>query len=154
MVRDSEEQAAKRKRGMRNRSQGATFATSRLRLALGLVATGAATILLSACSTGSEPMGDVSQGAAREDAVEIVIDDMAFGPDVLELEPGQEVTVEVSNEDSMPHDFVLQSLDVSTGTIEPGGVATATFTVPPSDTTFVCTIHPDMTGRIETTPAM
>jgi plastocyanin len=82
-----------------------------------------------------------------------VIDDMAFVPDVLQLEPGQEVTVEVSNEDSIPHDFVVESVDVSAGTIEPGGAATATFTVPPSDTTFVCTIHPDMTGRIETTPA-
>lgn len=48
-------------------------------------------MVLSACSTGSEPMGDVSQGPARGDAVEIVIDDMEFGPDALELEPGQEV---------------------------------------------------------------
>jgi nitrite reductase (NO-forming) len=110
-------------------------------------------MVLGACSAGSEPMGDVAQGPAQDNAVEIVMDDMAFDPEVLEFEPGQEVTVEVTNEDSMPHDFVIESLDVSTGTIGSGGVATASFPVPPGDTTFVCTIHPDMTGRIQVTPA-
>jgi nitrite reductase (NO-forming) len=115
-------------------------------------ATGVAAVVFGACASGSEPTGDVAQGPAPGEAVEVVIADMAFEPDVLRLEPGHEVTVEVTNEDSMPHDFVVESLDVATGTIESGGVATATFTAPPGDIKFVCTIHPNMKGRIEVTP--
>ena len=108
-------------------------------------------MLLSSCEAESQPSGNVSSGSARGDAVQLVTDDSAFAPDTLELPAGKEVTIEVINNDDIPHDFTIESIDISTGLIEAGGVATATFAVPDSATEFVCTIHPNMTGRIERT---
>jgi plastocyanin len=106
-------------------------------------------MLLPSCEAGSQPSGNVSSGPARGDTIELAMDDSAFVPGTLELPVGEEVTVEVANDDHIPHDFVIESMNLSTGVIEGGDVATATFTVPDSVTEFVCTIHPDMTGRIE-----
>jgi plastocyanin len=89
-------------------------------------------------------------GPAGEGAVEIVTVDSAFTPETLELNAGQKVTVEITNEDVVPHDFEIEVLDLSTGTIEAGEIATATFTVPEGTTEFACTYHSGMTGRIET----
>ena len=50
----------------------------------------------------------------------------------------------------MVHDFAIESLDLNTGPIEEGEVATATFAASESGAEFVCTYHSDMTGRIET----
>ena len=112
---------------------------------------GSIAILLSSCESGSEVSGDVSIGSARADAVELVTDKMVFIPGTLELPAGEKVTVEIANADDIPHDFVIESIDLSTGAIEGGEAATATFTVPDSGTEFVCTIHRGMTGRIEPT---
>ena len=70
-------------------------------------------------------------------------------PETLSLTAGDEVTVEVANDDSAAHDFAIESLDLNTGTVESGEVANATFMVPGEGVEFVCTFHPDMTGRIE-----
>ena len=51
-------------------------------------------------------------------------------PDDLSLKAGTEVDVEVRNEGSDGHNFTIDELDLSTGTVEPGQVVTATFTVP------------------------
>lgn len=45
-------------------------------------------------------------------------------------------------------DRVMDERDLSTGTIDPGEVVTATFTVPEEPVAFVCTFHPGMTGRL------
>jgi plastocyanin len=110
--------------------------------------TGAALLGLTACNS-SDPTGDVSQGAAPADSIEIVAKDESFDPETLDLQAGEEVTVEVTNEDDAPHDFAIESLELNTGTIEAGEVANATFTVPNEGAEYVCTFHPDMTGRIE-----
>jgi plastocyanin len=55
----------------------------------------------------------------------------------------------VTNDDSVAHDFAIESLDLNTGTVSGGEVANATFTVPDRGVEFVCTFHPDMTGRIK-----
>lgn len=104
---------------------------------------------LAACSS-AEPAGDVAQGPADGDnVVRIEMTDSKFVPANLELEAGEEVTVEVTNNDSMVHDFAIESLDLNTGPIEEGDVATATFMVPEGGAEFVCTYHSDMTGRVE-----
>ena len=75
---------------------------------------------LAACSS-AEPAGDVAQGPADGDnVVRIEMTDSKFVPANLELEAGEEVTVEVTNNDSMVHDFAIESLDLNTGPIEEG----------------------------------
>ena len=76
--------------------------------------------LLTACAPSSESSGDVGKGSAPGEAVRVTIDDSVFAPDVLEAAPGEEMTVEVKNDDSIPHDFAIESMDLNTGTIEPG----------------------------------
>ena len=105
--------------------------------------------LLVACAKTSDPSGNVGAGPAGGDAEQIVIVDRAFEPRTLELTAGQEVVVEVTNEDGAGHDFAIDSLDLNTGTVESGKVATATFTVPEGTTKFRCTYHSGMEGRIE-----
>ena len=123
----------------RDKSVGA-----RLALAAALSA-----VLLAACASNSEPSGQVAQRAGGRNAVEVVADDGAFTPKRLELKAGQEVTVDIVNEDDVPHDFAIEELDLNTGTIEPGDVASATFTLPEHPIDFACTFHSEMTGRIE-----
>jgi plastocyanin len=110
---------------------------------------GVAVLGLVACNS-SEPTGDVARGASSDgDAIHVAMDDGSFDPETLRLAAGDEVTVEVTNDDSTAHDFAIESLDLNTGTVESGEVANATFTVPDEGVEFVCTFHPDMTGRIE-----
>jgi plastocyanin len=77
--------------------------------------------------------------------------DDEFAPTRLELPAGEQVTVEVTNDGSNQHNFTIDSLDLSTGTMSGGDVNTATFTVPDGTTEFRCTFHKDMTGTIVAT---
>jgi plastocyanin len=113
-----------------------------------LAVAGVALVGLTACNS-SEPSGEVARGAAPTDSIKIVAVDQAFDPGTLDLKAGEEVTVEVTNDDDMAHDFAIDSLELNTGTIEAGEVANATFTVPDGGVEYVCTFHPDMTGRIK-----
>ena len=117
----------------------AWFRTSLIGLSLALIA-------LTGCAR--ERSGDVHDGAAGADAVEVTTHDDEFEPDVLRLRAGTEAQVEVRNEGSQGHNFTIDSLDLSTGTVEPGNVVTATFTVPNGTTEYHCTFHPGMTGQI------
>jgi len=103
-------------------------------------------VALTGCAR--ERSGDVHEGSAGSDAIEVVQDDDAFEPEALHLEAGTEVDVEVRNEGSNDHNFTIDALDLSTGTIEPGQVMTATFVVPNGTTEYHCTFHPDMRGEI------
>jgi len=103
-------------------------------------------VALTGCAR--ERSGDVHQGSAGPDAVEVVQHDDAFEPEALHLEAGTEVDVEVRNEGSDGHNFTIDALDLSTGTVEPGHVVTATFVVPNGTTEYHCTFHPGMRGEI------
>jgi plastocyanin len=105
-------------------------------------------LALTACSR--DRSGDVQEGPADSDAVEVVLQDDEFDPDVLELEAGTEVTVEVRNDGGNQHNFTIDDLNLSTGTVEPGQVVTATFEVPDGTTQYRCTFHPGMDGEIVT----
>jgi len=114
-----------------------------------LAVAGVAVLGLVACNS-SDPTGDVARGASSDgDAIHVAMDDGAFDPETLRLTAGDEVTVEVTNDDSTAHDFAIESLDLNTGTVDSGEVANATFMVPEEGVEFVCTFHPDMTGRID-----
>ena len=104
-------------------------------------------VALTACA--HERVGDVHDGPATgPDAVTVTLHDDEFDPGTLELEAGTEVEVEVHNEGDSQHNFTVDDLDLSTGTVEPGTVVMAAFTVPNGTTGFHCTFHPDMSGEI------
>jgi plastocyanin len=101
---------------------------------------------LAAC--GAQVAGDVHPGPGGPDAVAMVARDNTFEPARLELPAGEKVEIEITNEGGTTHDFTVESLELSTGPIEEGAVATATLTVPEGETTFVCSIHGGMDGVI------
>ena len=106
----------------------------------------AAFVFLVAC--GAEASGDVRPGPGGPDAVHVVATDNAFEPARLEVPAAEELEIEVINEGGTTHDFTVDSLELSTGPVEPGAVATATFTIPQGKTAFTCTIHGGMDGVI------
>lgn len=108
-----------------------------------------AALALAACGGPTPASGDVRTGPADGGAIEIVAVDNEFQPSTLELEPGTEVTAEVTNQGNQPHNLVIDDVDLSTGTLETGDVATATFTVQDGPVTFHCSFHPGMTGEIQ-----
>lgn len=108
----------------------------------------AAVGLAAGCSDSSEPAGDVAEGAATGDAVELVIDDGDFQLEQIEVPSGQPVTVEVVNKDGDSHDFAVPSQDLNTGTLDTDEVATAVIDVASEPIEFVCTFHDDMRGTI------
>jgi nitrite reductase (NO-forming) len=103
-------------------------------------------VVLTGC--GAEASGNVSAGPGGPDALPVVAVDNRFEPERLELPAGDEVEVEITNDGGTTHDFTIEELDLSTGPIEPGDVATATFNVPDGESTFVCSIHGGMEGSI------
>jgi plastocyanin len=112
---------------------------------LGVIAAFAA-IALAAC--GAKAAGDVHAGPGGPDAVAVVAQDNSFEPARLELPADEEVEIEITNEGGTTHDFTVESLELSTGPIDEGAVATATLTVPQGETAFVCSIHGGMDGVI------
>lgn len=92
--------------------------------------------------------GDVRDGAAGAEAAQVVMHDDEFAPDALRLDAGEEVHVEVRNEGGQGHNFTIDALDLSTGTVAPGNVVTAAFMVPNGTTEYRCTFHPGMSGEI------
>lgn len=104
-------------------------------------------LALESC-TGAEPSGDVASGPGGPDAVRVTAVDTLFEPDRLDVPAGEEVQVEIANDGDATHDFTVEALDLSTGPIPSGDVATATFTVPDGETPFRCTLHPGMEGVI------
>lgn len=114
-----------------------------------VVATSLTLMALTGCAR--ERSGDVHEGTGGPHAVQVVMHDDEFAPDGLRLEAGTEVQVEVRNEGSRGHNFTVDSLELSTGTVGPGSVVTARFTVPNGTTGYHCTFHPSMTGEIVAT---
>jgi plastocyanin len=129
------------------REPAARLARWALRAAIAVTALGVA---LAACSNSSDPVGNVAAGPATRDAAKIeAADGDRFTPATLELPPGEEVTIQITNTDDRAHDFAIEAANLNTGTIEGGAVATATFTVPEGPTKFECTFHRGMTGTIK-----
>ena len=108
-----------------------------------------AVLALVACTPSSEAKGNVGRGDAREPSVEITMDDGSFDPETIQLPAGEEVTIQLTNEDGMAHDFAIETLDINTGTVESRESAYATFVMPDQPVEFVCTFHSGMEGRIE-----
>lgn len=113
-----------------------------------MVAILAAGLLLGACGRSVEASGNISRGPAGGNAVEVEARDNEFSPGVIKAKAGEQVTVQVNNQGQTDHNFVIPTMNVSTGTLKPGEVATATFVMPDSSTEFVCTFHGGMNGDL------
>lgn len=123
----------------RHQSQGRTL----------LLTVGVA-VLLAGCA-GETASGDVRPGPAGSGAVQVVMEDDAFQPDVLEVSAGSPVTVEVRNVGNANHNFTIYDIDTSTGPMDSGDVVTVKFTAPKGSTEFRCTWHAGMVGEIVAT---
>ncbi len=117
------------------------MATSRLMLAL-LVS--ALAVSLAACSSSTR--GASGSSPSVKSGSTITIDNFAFSPDILKVEPGATVTVE--NKDSLTHTLTSVSGLFNSGNV-PGG-STAHFTAPtkPGMYAYRCSIHQFMTGTL------
>lgn len=84
------------------------------------------------------------QVEAEPKTYEIGVGDFAFSPAYLEIRAGD--TIIWKNNDQMPHTATsMGSFD--TGVIQPGRSASVTFNTS-GDYNYICTIHPNMKGKI------
>jgi plastocyanin len=102
-------------------------------------------LLMAACgsddgSNGSSDGGDVSGDRT------MAIADFAFDPDTLEVPSGQEVTVQITNDDDVEHSFTLDDDSVSQD-VEPGDTQSVTLNLT-EGIGWHCEYHPQMTGTI------
>ena len=128
--------------------------TVSFRRPLAAAAVGLLIVTLAACSgLGESSAGDVHRGPAASGAgaIELVMKDEVFQPDVLKVPANTPVTLEIRNAGKENHNFTIPELDVSTGPMNPGDVVTVEFTAPAGTTDFTCTWHEasGMVGRLE-----
>ncbi len=117
-------------------------------IAKGLSLAVLAAFALIGCGSSSPSMNETSVSGASTDVV-VVMEGSSFKPKSITLHEGKETTVEVVNNDSVPHDFAIESLDLNTGTISPGKRVVRKVVPTKSTREFACTFHPGMKGRIE-----
>lgn len=84
-------------------------------------------LILVACGGGGEAGG--SGGP-----IQVTTQNLRFKPDKLTVKAGQTVTVDITNEDSVPHTFEIEGVEGVGIGIPPGNEATVEFTggVPPT----------------------
>ncbi|MDQ4094716.1 MAG: cupredoxin domain-containing protein [Actinomycetota bacterium] len=87
-------------------------------------------------------------GGSGGEAVKLVASQFQFQPSELAAAAGEQVTVEFTNDDDVPHTFTITDLECDTGSVAGGDTAKLSFTMPDSDMPFVCVIHPDMQGTL------
>lgn len=111
----------------------------------------AAVLLTFAACGGGDDAAPPTGGGGESVTLQVSTIDNSFEPSSLSAPAGSEVTVEVSNDGENPHTFTIDDPEVSTGTIDAGESATATFTMPDASVTFYCEIHGEatMSGTIE-----
>jgi plastocyanin len=109
-----------------------------------------ALLALSACQT-SKPSGDVGRGPADNPDTRLVARDNTFDHIDIVGKTGEVMVVEVANLGETNHEFRIEDLGLSTGTIEPGETAHARFRVPRGVTEFQCSYHGGMSGVVKGT---
>jgi len=101
-----------------------------------------AALLLGACSSDGEPTG-AGNGAADQT---ITIADFTFGPNTLTVPSGEDVSIEVTNDDDVEHSFTLDDDSVSQD-VEGGETQTVTLNLT-EGIGWHCEYHPEMTGTV------
>ena len=92
------------------------------------------------------PQGADNSGGANVRSVKIEMLDYEFSPPTVTIATRGKVTW--LNQGQAPHDATADDDSFATGTIEPGKLKSETFKEP-GTYSYICTIHPQMTGTIE-----
>ena len=90
--------------------------------------------------------GADNSGGANVRAQKVEMLDYEFSPASITIAAGGKVTW--INQGQAPHDATADDDSFGTGTIEPGKLKAETFDEP-GTYSYICTIHPQMTGTIE-----
>jgi plastocyanin len=123
----------------------------RLTLVLGLVALAAVLAACSGASTGSGTPAPASSGTTAGD-VSITAKDLKFSPTQVSVKADTAFSIDFDNQESPPHNVAIK--DASGATVFKGDIVSATkvtYAVPAlaaGTYSFVCDVHPDMTGTI------
>src|SRR5687768_13729114 len=83
--------------------------------------------------------------AQAQDSASVDIADFTFGPNSVTITAGGTVTW--TNNDSAPHTATGDGGSFDTGTIDSGQSASITFDTP-GTYSYICSIHPNMTGTV------
>ena len=103
-------------------------------------------LLMAACGSDDGTDGSTDTGGGAEDQT-ITIADFTFDPSSLTVPSGEDVTIEVTNEDDAEHSFTLDDDSVSQD-VEGGESQTVTINLT-EGIGWHCEYHPDtMTGTI------
>lgn len=133
----------------------------------------AASLLLGACGedevadtapdTPAESPTDGGEATPEDDAgalttIDLEAENIAFSQDTIQVPPGEQITVEFTNHDSVPHNFAVyqsedaqQDIFVGETITGPDQTTTYEFTSPdkPGTYFFRCDVHPEeMTGEV------
>jgi plastocyanin len=106
-------------------------------------------LLMAACGSddGSNGSNGSSDGGDASGDRTMTITDFTYDPDTLELPSGQEITLQVTNNDDVEHSFTLDDDSVSQD-IESGDTQSVTLNLS-EGIGWHCEYHPDqMTGTI------
>ena len=100
-------------------------------------------LVLGACGSDDEPPGDGGDGSADQT---ITIADFTFDPNTVTVPSGQDVSIEVTNDDEVEHSFTLDDDSVSED-VEEGESTTVTLNLT-EGIGWHCKYHPEMTGTV------
>jgi len=84
------------------------------------------------------PAESDESGASEEIAVSMV--ELAFEPAELTIPSGADVTVAITNDGVLPHDFVIDELEIHTDLLDGGGSTTVTINAEPGTYTYYCSV--------------
>ena len=96
-------------------------------------------------------------GGGAGQTVEVKISQMHFDPSDITVRVGQPVTIVLTNDDTLNHQFSIDALNVKTDVIGPNKTVSVTFTPSqPGDYQFICPLpgHAQlgMVGTLHVTP--
>jgi plastocyanin len=118
-------------------------------------------LIINACAggpgaTSSSPSATAPSSVGPGETVQITVGtdtdaELKFDPGELTVPAGADVRVTFENRASVPHNLTFQGpINVATSTVvAPGTSETLEFKAPaPGEYTFVCTLHPGMSGKL------
>jgi plastocyanin len=108
----------------------------------------AAGAVLLAAGCASDQGGEPASGAPAKGVTEVVAKNVKFNPAVIEIPAGTSVTWKFEDR-GVPHDVKADGWN--SGEPRSSGSFSHTFSSP-GTVDYVCTLHPNMTGRVVVTP--
>ncbi|MBT5346520.1 hypothetical protein HOJ01_02020 [bacterium] len=99
--------------------------------------------------TNDPQVGSNSQVQNLKTTFNIVMENMSFGFNEIKVPVGEEITINIENLDSVPHDLFIQSLESGSEIIQGSESSTFKFTInDPGSYDVICNFHPSMQAKI------